>query len=240
MYLSRYDIEMIAKRVITAYKKLPSLCGQQIKMVQPELLICDLLGLSIDYHILSKNGDILGLTACSTTSVRIFDNPDSPEYCYLDGRTVLIDKRLLSDRANIGRRHFTQVHEACHQIYNMLFPKRYVTNISQGQIHYCTNKRYVQDWEEWRTDALTSSILMPYDIVRSNMSDFGLGDKLHRLNRVFDPDVYHRFCEMANFMGVSKEAMSIRLQQLGLLDVNHLKNPYALVDIFLGEEEVNV
>lgn len=119
MYLSRYDIEMIAKRVITAYKKLPALCGQQIRMVQPELLICDLLGLSMDYHVLSQKGDILGLTACSATSVRIFDNSNSPEYYYLDGRTVLIDKRLLSDRANIGRRHFTQVHEACYQIYKV-------------------------------------------------------------------------------------------------------------------------
>lgn len=239
MYLSRHDIEMIAQRVITAYKKLPALCGQRINKVQPELLICDLLGLSMDYHVLSMKGDILGLTACSATTVPIFDGPNSSEYYYLDGRTILIDKRLLSDQANIGRRHFTQVHEACHQIYKMLFPEEYMTNIALKQIHYCTDKRHIQDWGEWQTDALTSAVLMPYDMIRSNMADFGLGDKIHRLNRVFAPNEYNRFCEMANYMGVSEQALSIRLQQLELLEVNHLKNPYELVDIFPGEEEQN-
>ena len=133
MYLSIYDIEAIANRVITAYKKLPALCGQQIKRIQPELLICDLLGLSMDYHILSPNGSILGLTACGTTTVPIFDKPDCSEYCHLDGKTILIDKRLLSDQANVGRRHFTQIHEACHQIYKMLFPEQYMSNVALRQ-----------------------------------------------------------------------------------------------------------
>ena len=73
----------------------------------------------------------------------------------------------------------------------------------------------------------------------SNMADFGLDNKIHRLNRVFAPNEYIRFCEMANYMGVSKQALTIRLQQLELLEVNHLKNPYELVDIFPGEEEQN-
>ena len=154
MYLSRYDIEAIANRVITAYKKLPALCGQQIKRIQPELLICDLLGLSMDYKMLSPHGNILGLTACSETDVPIYDNSDRSEYYHLDGRTVLIDKRLLSNQANIGRRHFTQIHEACHQIYKMLFPEQYMNNVASRQIHYCTTRQCVQDWEEWRTDAL--------------------------------------------------------------------------------------
>lgn len=239
MYLSRFDIEMIAKRVITAYKKLPALCGQQIKMVQPELLIRDLLGLSMDYHILSPKGDILGLTACSETTVFIFDSVDCPVQYNLDGRTVLIDKQLVSDQANVGRLHFTQVHEASHQIFKMLFPERYAISGAPGQIHYCTDKRHIKDWEEWRTDTLTSAILMPADIVRSNMIEFGLGNRINRLNKIFNPSEYNRFCAMANCMEVSKQALSIRLQQLGLLIVNQRENPYELVDIFPGEEEKN-
>ena len=41
-------------------------------------------------------------------------------------------------------------------------------------------------------------------------------------------------------MEVSKQALAIRLQQLGLLKENYLKNPYELVDIFPDEEEENV
>lgn len=239
MYLSRYDIEAIAGRVIAAYRKLPALRGKQTQKVQPELLICDLLGLSMDYYILSPKGDILGLTTCSAAVVSIFNNLERSEYYFLDGRTVLIDSRLLSEQANIGRRHFTQVHEASHQIFNMLFPEQYAVS-TPVQIHYCTNKRRIHDWEEWRTNALTSAILMPYDMVRSNMVEFGLGTRIYRLNKVFAPDEYNRFCEMANYMEVSKQALAIRLQQLGLLKENYLKNPYELVDIFPDEEEENV
>lgn len=239
MYLSRYDIEAIARRVITAYRKLPALCGQQIDKVQPELLIRDLLGLTMDYHSLSPNGNILGLTACSATTVPIYDKQGRSEYYLLDGRTILIDNRLLSDHANIGRRHFTQVHEACHQIYKMLYPEKYVTNYTPEQIHYCTSKRRIQDWEEWRTDTLTSAILMPIEMIQSNMMKFGLGNRLYRLNKIFDSNEYNSFCEMAKYMEVSKQALSIRLKQLGLLKIDHLKNPYDLVDIFPDEEERN-
>lgn len=240
MYLSRYDIESIADRVITAYKKLPVLRGQRVNRVHPDFLIHDLLGLSMDYHVLSPTGDILGLTACDAAIVPIFDNSDHSDYYCLDGRTVLIDRSLLSDHASIGRRHFTQVHEASHQIFKMLFPKQYTTSTPLAQIHYCTDKRNIQDWEEWRTDVLTSAILMPYDMIRSNMIEFGLGNRIYRLNKIFAPNEYNHFCEMANYMEVSKQALSIRLQQLGLLEVNHLKNPYELVDIFPDEEEQNV
>lgn len=240
MYMSRYEIEAIANRIIAAYKNLPEVRGQKVNRIEPELLICNLLDLSMDYHILSPNGSILGLTACGEVDVPIYDNSNSSEYYHLDGRTVLIDKRLLSDNANIGRCHFTQVHEACHQVFKMLFPKQYMTSPAARQIHYCTNRRCVQDWEEWRTDALTSAILMPYDLVRSNMAVFGLDAPIHRLNKVFAPNEYSRFCEMASYMGVSKQALSIRLQHIGLLKKNYLENPYELVDIYLDAEDQNV
>lgn len=81
---------------------------------------------------------------------------------------------------------------------------------------------------------------MPYEMIRSNMTDFRLGNRIHRLNKVFAPNEYSRFCEMASYMGVSKQALSIRLQQLGLLEENHLENPYKLVDIYPDAEDQNV
>ena len=79
-HLSVGEIENIARRVITAYKRLPVLAGQQVSVVQPELLIKDLLGLSVEYHVLSTNGRILGLTACGKVGVPIYDDPCHPEY----------------------------------------------------------------------------------------------------------------------------------------------------------------
>lgn len=237
-YLTIPDIESIAKRVVTGYKKLPVLAGQQINMVQPELLVQDLLGLSVQYHVLSPNGRILGLTACGEVGVLIYDDPLHPDFFYLNGKTVLIDRNLAENSDSIGRFHFTLTHEGCHQIYRMLFPKEYNSWMARRQVHYCKSSPNSDDnyWEEWRTNILTSSILMPEDMVRRNLITFGLGEKIRMLNRVFAHDEYERFSRMASYMGVSKTALAIRLKRLGILSNDYLKNPYAVADIFPEED----
>ena len=91
-HLSRKSIEAIANRITTAYKRLPSLQGQNPDMVQSELLVHDLLGLTTEYHALSRDGGILGLTVCGEADVRICDDPKHPELFHLDGKTLLIDR----------------------------------------------------------------------------------------------------------------------------------------------------
>ena len=169
-YLSKADIELIAQRVITAYKRLPICQEYPLNTIQPEILIHDLLGLSADHHLLSRNGTILGLTACSPVGIPIFDAPEAPEYYYLDGKTLLIDTRLLAENANKGRYHFTLIHEASHQIYRMLFPREYMSGINRRRVHYCMNCSFIEnnDWEEWRTNALTAALVMQFDSILNN------------------------------------------------------------------------
>lgn len=234
MYLSRNKIEKISQRIIAAYRKLPEVQKRPTGKVCPELLVNGLLGLSIEYHLLSPNGDILGLTSCGEVGVPIFDNPEQPEHLFLDGKTLLIDKRLIAEGANKGRYHFTLVHEACHQIYKILYPEEYAGGVARRQVFYSmTPPAFVGDyWEKWRANVLTSALLMPADMVRANMAAFGLGENLRMLNRVFAPDDYKHFQEMADHMGVSQRALSIRLKQLGLLGKDYLQDPYELVDVF--------
>ena len=238
--LSRKDIEAIAKRVTAAYKKLPFLQGQQPDKILPELLAHDLLGLTTEYHTLSRNGGILGLTACGAVDVQIYDNPKCPEFFHLDGKTLLIDHELVKEGANIGRYHFTLTHEASHQIFKMLFPREYATPVKMRQVHYCaaapTESR--DYWEEWSTNALASAVLMPEDMVRSNMLAFGLGEKIHMLNQVYAAEKYVRFSEMADHMGVSKQALAIRMKGLGLLEREFLQDPHALVNVCPDDREV--
>ena len=239
-HLSRKNIEAIANRITAAYKRLPSLQDHSPNMVQPELLVHDLLGLTTEYHTLSRNGSILGLTACGETDVRIYDDPKHPEFFHLDGRTLLIDSYLVKEGANKGRYHFTLTHEACHQIFKMLFPKEYAAPVRLRQVHYCTvpPSKSGDYWEEWRTNALTSAVLMPENMVRSNMLSFGLGDKMPLLNWVYATENYNRFSDMADHMGVSKQALAIRLKGLGLLERDDLQDPYALTDIHPDDEEM--
>ena len=58
------------------------------------------------------------------------------------------------------------------------------------------------------------------------------------LNRVFAPKEYRAFAIVAENMGVSKAALSIRMKQLGLLGRDDLKDPYALVRIEPEEREL--
>ena len=122
----------------------------------------------------------------------------------------------------------------------MLFPREYATPVRLRPIHYCTiaPARSEDYWDEWRTNALASSVLMPEDMVRNNMLVFGLGEKLPMLNRVYAPGNYNRFSDMANHMGVSKQALAIRLKGLGLLECDDFENLYALVDIHPDDEEM--
>lgn len=239
-YLTRSDIEQISRRIVAAYRKLPMAKQGTPNIIDPVLLIRELLGLSIGYHTLSRNGSILGLTSFGEVLVKVYDDPGCPAYCRLDGKTLLVDRELTAEGANKGRYHFTLVHEACHQIYRMLFPNAYAHDIAERRIHCCMahRKPIRGDWEEWRTDALTSAILMPPDMVKDNMREFGLGNRLRLLNRVFAPDEYGRFCTMADYMGVSKQALAIRLKQLGLLERDCLRDPFVLIDIFPDDGEI--
>ena len=231
-YLSRGSIEKIARKAVSAYQRLPGWEGEKQFRVDPEVFAGDLLGLSMAYHRLSPDGSILGATTCGRTALPIFDTPASPDFFPLDGRTILIEEELISEGANRGRYHFTLMHEACHQLLGMIFPME--MQGSRYRVRYCREEPSAGEeyWEEWRANTLASAILMPVEMIRRNMEKFGLGEKIQTLNRIYFPKIYDGFCRMAEYMGVSLQALSIRLSHLGLLENNYLENPYRMVDIF--------
>ena len=186
----------------------------------------------MEYHVLSPDGSILGATSCDRTTLPIFDTPEVLDFFHLDGRTILIEKDLIGEGANQGRYHFTLMHEACHQLLGLIFPEE--MQESRYRIrYYMEGAEAAEDyWEEWRANTLASAILMPLEMIRHNMEEFGLGEKIQTLNRIYFPKVYDNFCRMAEYMGVSLQALSIRLSHLGLLKNNYLENPYRMVDIF--------
>lgn len=63
------------------------------------------------------------------------------------------------------------------------------------------------------------------------MIAFGLGEKLHMLNQVYAAEEYMRFSDMADHMGVSKQALAIRMKGLGLGECEFLQDPHALVNV---------
>lgn len=236
-YLTVQEIERIAGRIVQAYRRYCVQQNQTVTRIDPEIVTSNVLGLQIAYHKLSRFGYVLSLTCMFPVEVKVFDDAEQPVYVPLDGKTVFIDESLRSEDANAGRHNFTLMHEACHLVYGMLYPETYL-GVRQRRVYYSlrsSQRSRTPDWEEWRTNMLTSAVLMPKDLILQHMREFGLGEKMRMVNRVFAPKQYEVFSQIADKMGVSKTALAIRMKQLGLVERNDLNNPYSLVDIFCDD-----
>lgn len=231
-YLSKQDIHQIAERVLRRYHSLvqPESAGPQ--RIDPLFIAQDIMKLTVEHASLSEDGSILGATSYGTAAICIYEESEYVPY-WLDGRTILIEKSLHTE-GQTGRYHFTVAHELSHQILKLLFPKEYGLRYRKSKaVIYRDNRQRQLDREEWQADALAVELLMPAKLIHETMQMYGLKNGIRRLNRIFDGDEYKRFSWMANYLGVSKEALAIRLQDLGLLKENELKNPYAVMDIYV-------
>jgi len=221
MYLSRKDLEQIARPVIDLYKysRVPQhhLCYN----VDPTEL-ANLLGYKVEYAHLTQDGSILGQTATVPLWTTIIDITLGETYYYLDGHTILIEKRLLCTPLAIGRRNFTIAHELAHLLLN-----QHSLSVDGTQYrHCCYNRKIVKkevtNWYEWQADTLAAALLLPPDAIESAMFIFGLGNKMKVLSRKYSQNRYECFCSMAQFLGVSKTTLAYRMEQLGLLERNYL------------------
>ena len=221
MYLSRKDLEQIAQPVIEQYKHS---CVPQHHLcynVEPTEL-ANLLGYKVEYCYLSQDGSILGQTAAVPLWTTVINTTQGETYYYLDGQTILIEKRLLCRPFAIGRRNFTIAHELAHLLLNRRSPDMYDSQYR----HCCFNRKLVKkeitDWYEWQADALAAALLLPPDAIESAMFIFGLGSKMKVLSRKYSQHRYECFCSMAQFLGTSKTTLAYRMEQLGLLERNCL------------------
>lgn len=222
-YLSREDIEKIAEGIIYHYKKryLPE--RRMCYMVDPTEL-AEMLGFRIEYVYITKDGSILGQTSSGQIWTEIFDDDMNRIFFELDGSTILIDKRLLNTPKIAGRKNFTIAHELAHQVINRRYPEMYD---AQNRT-FCDYRRSIKppkkivDWYEWQADALAAALLLPLDALQESMFMFGLGEKMTMLSRKYSQTRYQYFCDMADYLQVSKTALSYRMEQLGLLENNRL------------------
>ena len=186
--------------------------------------LAEMLGFRIEYVHITKDGSILGQTSSGRIWTEIYDDDMNKMFFELDGSTILIDKRLQNSSKTIGRRNFTIAHEIAHQIINRRYPKMYNR---QNRI-FCDYRRSnrsrqkIVDWYEWQADTLAAALLLPLDSLRDSMFMFGLGEKMKMLSRKYSENRYNDFCDMAEYLQVSRTALSYRMEQLGLLEHNRL------------------
>lgn len=224
--LNRQDMEKIAERVYTAYRRLPEASGEMEELrVDAELLLTKLLGLRIDYKRLSKDGRTLGVTSHGEAWTE-YCFEDTMEICHLDGKTVLIETRLRDDP--LGRLSFILAHEGAHHILRMLYPRDYGCGMRAHEVlRFRTSREPYepQDDEEMQANWLASALLMPQELVRQNMKREGLTKPVELLNPIWRPEEFAKFDRMTRNMHVSRKTLAYRMKRLGLVYRVQLDDP---------------
>ena len=222
-YLSRDDLDHFAEHILCDFVKAEYPKWHICYNVDPARL-AQFYGYNILYVTITRDGSVLGQTSIGEMWTQIIDPDGNDTLFYLDGRTILIDRRLANDPRCYGRRNYTIAHELAHQFINRTYPEVYG---SQSRVisDYCRSakpRKEITDWREWQADAMAAALLLPKEAIDEAMFFFGLGAKLKVLSKKYSEYKYERFCEMAEFLQVSKTALSYRLEQLGLLERNYL------------------
>lgn len=229
--LSRQDIERISRRILAVYLQRQD---SSLSRIDPVSFATDMYGMEFYFRKLSYDGEILGMTSMKEFAVQVEDSEGFPEWFELDPQVALIDLSLLGDQQT-GRRHFTMMHEVSHQILRMLFPTDFGLRYRICPVKYYMNRKS-SDWEEWQANALASALLLPRELILKHLNQAGL-THIRLLNKHYAPKTYMIFSMMADQLGVSKQALAIRMKYLGLLQADYLRNPDDLVRIYVEDEE---
>ena len=222
-YLSRDDLDKFAECVLRDFVKAEYPKGHLYYKVDPTRL-AQFYGYSILYVTITRDGSVLGQTSIGEMWTPIIDPNGNDIFFFLDGKTILIDERLTKNPKCYGRRNFTIAHELAHQFINKTYPEVYGNQCRVICDYRRSAKPHkeISDWREWQADALAAALLLPKEAIDEAMFFFGLGKTIKVLSKKYSEYKYERFCEMAEFLQVSKTALAYRLEQLGLLERNYL------------------
>ena len=204
-------------------KHLTAFLGEEKHSMNPidiDRFIQEYLGMEICYRKLSEHGDILGVSIFSDMTLSFFEGDKFVEEFYAGG-TIIIEEDLLDDN-QYGRRNFTKAHEAAHGILNF-------ENPTEKAVYYRRNNN--NSFYEKLIDKAAAKLLLPDELVIKTFYAFMGTEHIHRLNPLCNQQHFKNFKFLARYLGVSRKALSLRLLQLGLVDVADYEIPHNFLNI---------
>ena len=208
-WLSKQTISKKATELIDGFQ---AMAGYEVKPPIPvEDIIERYLGLRLIYDDLTRifRQEVLGAV-------------------YVEARTICINERLFESGSE-GRLVFTSGHETGHWVLHRQYANNQETSKTKKPSIVC-NPKNAKEPIEWQADYFSSCLLMPERdirqafeevcaaeplIVKSSMADKNNSGEQPYLEQW--PFISAAMCEAGGFSNVSKHAMIIRLQDLGLL-----------------------
>ena len=194
-------VEAIARKILMEYDS--SLLSSEPRPIPIEAIIEVKFDLILEYHILRKNGAVLGETIFDDGPVILYDM-DERSYKIIAVRkgTILIDERLCETRS-IGRLRFTCAHELAHWVlHKNLYSGTGNIAAYNGQCSTDESDGVI----ERQADALATALLMPLPQIKKCFYRLRSGRTMEQI-----------VAEMAQIFEVSKQAMQIRLQSHNLI-----------------------
>lgn len=227
MYIIRKEqMDDIAEMVLSAYapRNLCYPCAVDIGGIAE-----DAFNLTIESRYLSHDNEILGVTIFHDSDIPCYNQQFLPETIRLPYGTVVIHKGLVGMESRT-RRRFTLAHETSHWIlhrsYNSPTNQTYQFRKQSPGYIACRSAQVEasrhplltdHDWEEWQADSLAAALLMPREtFMEAARDELGLGLSCYR-GRTNSSQYYESLTKIANQFQVSRKAISIRLEQLGII-----------------------
>jgi Zn-dependent peptidase ImmA (M78 family) len=216
--VSRQELDIIGINIVEDF------CPAATREPMPvdiDRLSQEYLGLDQDFKYLSHNCVYLGMIVFNDTDRVPVYNPVSKraEYIQANAGTVLIDQSLLEDSQE-NRYRYTMGHEASHAILHKEYFNILSKQTNSHPLIQCradssrmlSKPKYRwtdNDWLEWHANSLSSSILMPANMVRQlctelmpKPSSFTAAGLIIKTSMAFK---------------VSIQAARIRLKELGII-----------------------
>ena len=188
------------------------------------------LGLTADPQRLTPDMHIYGLMAFSDGYWWVWPNEEEQKSgIYLPRKhnvakgTFLIDDRIAAPDANVGWRNFSVLHECFHWI---IHPKVFSRQEVVYQLHCSKNNMRISDRKsnmtgieltEWQANVAASYFLMPPDAVKLGFCEVFEIECSRVLPIQFTPLDGNRLKRLADSFSASIRAISIRLEELGLM-----------------------
>jgi len=197
------------------------------------------LKLNIIYDNLSDDGRVLGVTAYQSTQIKLrrngkFDIVPLPE------KTALIEEELLRGKNNIGRHRFTVAHECSHQILYRLFRNQVEYSfriIEEGKAYTARQIGQAANWSERKANELAAALLMPVPMLKELTYNFSLNEiKVYGGDKMIPKDK-KTFSAAADFTGVSRQALLIRLKQFKFLDMRPISEYPKITGLTIHKED---
>lgn len=224
MILSRRDLDWIADNIIEDFQQDTK---QQFQRTDIDRLAEQYLRLSVSYTRLSKEGNLLGLTAYDATDVKVYGE-DQIARIHIERDTVLLEKNFLvpyltekEKQKRAKQRRFTLAHECAHQILFRMEPDAVKNSLrsqySQRRLYDCQDLKAKEDWNEWQANTLGAALLMPKSTVEQYFEAYQQGLPLVSYGGKYAKREHLAMAHLMGIFDVSRSVLEIRLKALGYL-----------------------